>query len=263
MLSGLDIALFEAANQMVGRSFTLDALMALAMEDPLVKGGPLAACFLFAWWARADEATQARRRGTLLVTLATLFAIAPLMKIVSTGTDMSPRPLVMAEQVVLYQNGALEAAPLVAYTPPATGLAARLAADAREGRVAGNDLASFPSDHAALFVAFAAGIFLAMRGPGVVALGWTVFGILLPRVATGMHWPSDMAAGALAGLAILAGAHLVARGPARRFVEDAVALADCHRAWAQAALFLLLVEAASAMETLQRLVDLVLGIVAQ
>ncbi|QYJ08381.1 phosphatase PAP2 family protein [Qipengyuania flava] len=260
MVSTLDITLFEAANQLAGRSFTLDALMALAMENPVIKGGPLAACFLFAWWHRADDKTQARRRATLLVTLATLFLIAPLMKVVSTATDMSPRPLVMAEQVVMYEDGALHVQPRVAYTPPATGLAARLAADARAGRVANNDLASFPSDHAALFVAFAVGIFLATRSAGIFALGWTFLGILLPRVATGMHWPSDMAAGALAGLVILAVTVLVARGPARGLVDRVAALADRHRGWAQAALFLLLVEAASAMETLQRLVELVIGI---
>ena len=47
MLSGLDIALFEAANQLAGRSFTLDALMALAMEDPLVNYIVLAFALLF------------------------------------------------------------------------------------------------------------------------------------------------------------------------------------------------------------------------
>lgn len=261
MVPTVDIMLFEAANQLAGRSFTLDALMALAMENPVIKGGPLAACFLFVWWHRADDEAQVSRRATLLVTLATLFMIAPVMKIISTGTDMSPRPLVMAQQVVLYDGDALHVQPRVAYTPPATGLAARLADDAREGRVADNDLASFPSDHAAMFAAFAMGIFLAMRSAGIIAIGWTVFGILLPRVATGMHWPSDMAAGALAGLGILGVTVLVARGPARGLVEWMTAFADRHTGWTQAALFLLLVEAASAMETLQRLVELVIGII--
>ncbi|TMM49073.1 phosphatase PAP2 family protein [Qipengyuania marisflavi] len=260
MIADIDITLFEAANQIAGRSFTLDALMALAMENPLVKGGPIAACFLFAWWYRADAETLAKRRATLLLTLAALFLIAPVMKLVSSQGGLSPRPLVQSERTIVLESGALRPLSQVAYTAPETGLAAGLTRGAKGGTVAPNDLASFPSDHAALFAAFAAGIFLAMRTAGLVALGWGVFGIMLPRVATGMHWPSDMAAGALAGLAVLAAVLLAGRTVLVGPVAAVQVWAEKCPGWTQALLFLLLAEVASAMGTLQRLAELASGI---
>ena len=261
MLSGLDIALFEAANQLAGRSFTLDALTALAMEDPLVKGGPLAACFLFAWWHRSGEDDLRRRRATLLLTLLAAFLVAPTIKAISSFGPVSPRPLVQAQQTLVFEDGAFTELEQIAYTAPQTGLAADFARDAREGTVGDNELRSFPSDHAALFVAFAMGIFLALRSAGLVALAWTAGVILLPRVATGLHWPSDMLAGSLAGVVILA----IVIGLGRTVLAHPVAwlldLSERYRGFAQAILFLLLAEIASAMSTLQRLVELAAGII--
>lgn len=260
MLSRLDIALFEAANQLAGRSFTLDALMALAMEDPLAKGGVLAACFLFAWWHRSGDGDAEKRRATLLLTLGAVFLVAPVMKLVSSEGPLRPRPLEQAGQMVVFEDGVLRELPKVAYRAPQTGLAADLSADESDGTVAANDLASFPSDHAALFLAFAGGIFVALRSAGLVALGWTVFCILLPRVVTGLHWPSDMLAGGAAGLAILALVIFAGRKVFAKPVATAVALAERYRPWAQALLFLALAEVASAMSTLQRTVELLAGI---
>ncbi len=261
MVSSADIAVFEALNGASGRSFTIDALFALAMDSPVIKGGPIAACFLFAWWQGVKGTERDRRRSILLLTLVTLFVLAPVMKAVSSGMPASPRPIVQAEQVYLLSHGELAASPRIEYTPPATGLAAQIAVDARSGTVAANDLASFPSDHAALFAAFALGVFLAHRGAGLLALGWFALGVSLPRVASGLHWPSDMIVGALAGAGVLALVLKAAR-PLRPAIEQRLLpLAESHPGWMQAILFLLLIEAASAMATLQRLVELGKGVV--
>ena len=78
-----------------------------------------------------------------------------------------------------------------------------------------------------------------------------------------MGTPSRRAAGAVAGLGILALSLFAARGPLRPFVDKLTGLADRHAGWAQAILFLLLVEASSAMETLQRVVELAVGILSR
>lgn len=263
MVSSVDIAVFEALNGASGRSFTIDALFALAMDSPVIKGGPIAACFVFAWWQGGPGDARDRRRSILILTLVTLFLLAPVMKAVSTGMPVSPRPILQAEQLHVLQDERLLAAPRTRYTPPATGLAAQIAADARAGTVAPNDLASFPSDHAALFAAFALGIFLAHRGAGIVALAWFALGVSLPRVASGLHWPSDMIAGALAGAAMLALVLLAGRALRPAIDTHLLPLGDRHPGWMQAILFLLLVEAASAMATLQRVVELGSGAMAR
>ncbi len=260
MTPTVDLALFNMANALAGRSFTLDALIALALSSSVVKGGPIAACFLFAWWHGAPAPQRGAKRATLLLTLLALFVIAPVMKVVSTAMPISPRPLVAAENVLVLTDGKMIAHGPIGYRAPVTGLAAELASKAEAGTVAQNDLFSFPSDHAALFAAFAGGIFFAMRSAGVVAIAWALLGIFLPRVATGLHWPSDMAAGAIAGLTMLGFVLFAGRTVLRPPLGRLLALTERHQGWGQALILLALFEAASGMETLRRLAELTLTV---
>lgn len=58
---------------------------------------------------------------------------------------------------------------------------------------------SMPSDHAALFVAFSAGLWFVSRRWGVIALLYTLIAILLPRLYVGLHYPNDLLVGAFVG----------------------------------------------------------------
>lgn len=263
MIRAADLALFHSANALVDRSFTLDALMALALDSAVLKGGPLAACFIFAWWHGVPGQRQSTNRRTLLLTLCALFVIAPVMKVVSTAMPMSPRPLVAAENIYVLKDGAMVANGITDYRVPATGFAADLSHKASSGTIAGNDLASFPSDHAALFVALAGGILLALRAAGLAALLWAVLGIFLPRVATGLHWPSDMIAGALAGLVSLALVLAAGRSLLERQITWLLGLAERHPAWSQAIILLALFEIAGAMSTLSRMAEIAVGMIAR
>ncbi|MDP9128362.1 MAG: phosphatase PAP2 family protein [Pseudomonadota bacterium] len=76
---------------------------------------------------------------------------------------------------------------------------------------------SFPSDHAMLFFALATGIWQINRAAGGVGLAWTIFVVCLPRVYLGIHYPSDVVAGAVLGvLTMLAFERLPFRGIAAR-----------------------------------------------
>nr|WP_317055928.1 phosphatase PAP2 family protein [Roseovarius sp. W115] len=61
---------------------------------------------------------------------------------------------------------------------------------------------AFPSDHAVLFFALAVGLFQVSKRAGVVALLHAGLIVCLPRVAVGLHWPSDIAVGILIGIAL-------------------------------------------------------------
>jgi membrane-associated phospholipid phosphatase len=77
-------------------------------------------------------------------------------------------------------------------------------------RLAGIDeWSAFPSDHATLFAALAAGAWFACRRLGAILFVYTVIVILAPRVYLGMHYPTDVLAGALIGIAIAWAAHLI------------------------------------------------------
>jgi membrane-associated phospholipid phosphatase len=61
---------------------------------------------------------------------------------------------------------------------------------------------SFPSDHAMLWMSVATGIFLVWRRVGLFALLYTAVFICMPRIYLGLHYPTDVLAGAVIGIAI-------------------------------------------------------------
>lgn len=257
MAGGWNDALFEALNGLSGRSFTLDALLALAMTDPVAKAGPLVACFAYAWWKPGNPARRERRRRILLVTLLALFVIAPLMKVFSLEIGTSPRPLLRGEQVYLYSpdSGIEKLAPLD-YRPPTTGETAMRHAALREREIEPNDLASFPSDHAALFLALAVGIMLAAPGAGALAVLWALVVSSGARVVTGMHSPLDILAGGAMGIGLLLAAQLLARALPAHFHASVQRALERWPGWAAAVMALLLLEVASTMGLLRRLAEL-------
>jgi undecaprenyl-diphosphatase len=255
IFGGLDRAVFETLNALAGRSWALDSLIALALDNVLVKAGPIGACFLFAWYRGGDPDGTARRRRILLVTLLSLLLIAPLTKALSESR-LSPRPLVLAEQGYVLRGGALEEAPRVRFRAMETGQAKQRAEALREGRLEANDLATFPSDHAALFVALTLGILVACRRAGAIALGWTLLVTLGSRVAAGMHWPLDIAAGALVGGAMLGALQFAFAGRRARLLNPLVRRAELYPGVTAALLFLALVEAANVMQTLKAVQEL-------
>ncbi|MFM0472369.1 phosphatase PAP2 family protein [Paraburkholderia strydomiana] len=64
------------------------------------------------------------------------------------------------------------------------------------------DWSSLPSDHAMLWMAIATGIFLTAPRIGLLALLYTVLFICAPRAYLGLHYPTDLLAGAAMGIAI-------------------------------------------------------------
>lgn len=246
-LIGLSDWIYAGLNGLSGRSWLFDTLIALPMENVLVKAGPVGACFAFAWYAAGDEAAVRRRRATLLVTLVALLFTVAATKTLS-GSIFVPRPFIQSQATYQLEGERLVEAPRRAHRVPLEGeYRDRHQAMAR-GDVVQNDLGSFPSDHAGFYIVLALGIALACRAAGLVALAWTFGVILLSRIVTGMHSPLDIAAGGLIGASILLLFHFVFRRWGGRLLDPATGWTLRWPGLTSALLFLILFEAASTLE---------------
>ena len=232
---------------LTGQYWLLDALLALATDNVLVKAGPVAAAFFIAWYGASDAPALARRRRILAVTLVSLFIAVALSKSVGDRIFL-PRPFIEAQGPWHVEDGQLVRSAPYAYAPPLTGSAKERYERLEAGEVIDNDLNSFPSDHAALFFALALGIALAHRAAGLLALAWTLIVICGSRVAVGSHSLLDIAGGIAIGGGVLLALQLLAARLARRPVAWALRLSERWPGFTAAALFLLIFEALNTFE---------------
>lgn len=146
----------------------------------------LAGLLLGGWlWGRR-QAEAPRLFATALLTGVGVVVAVGLNKAVITGIFQRPRPCTTVPHALA----------LVPCTPDN----------------------AFPSDHALLAGAFAAGLLLLNRALGTVAAVAAVY-VAFGRVYIGMHHPGDVAAGLLLGALITVLVVLVLRGVTTRFAE--------------------------------------------
>ncbi|HYW15885.1 MAG TPA: phosphatase PAP2 family protein [Allosphingosinicella sp.] len=244
--------LYLLLNGLAGRSWLLDTLVSLPLDNNLVKAGPIGACFVYAWWSGTSEDDSSRRRATLLVTVASLLFVMAATKTIADGY-FQPRPFVHAQQAWHLEEGKLVETGKLAYREPLNGGIRNRYRALKRGEIERNDLGSFPSDHAGFFFALSLGIFLASRRAGAVALGWTVAAILLPRIVTGMHSPLDIVAGAGIGAAILLGLQHLARRTQSWALEPLAGWTLRHEALAAALLFFVAFESTNVLSNVRDL----------
>ena len=258
-------AVYLALNGLSGRSWLFDALVALAVDNDLVKAGPVAAAFFFAWQAGGAEA-RLRARRRLLVTLVAVLAVLAVTKSIADNLFL-PRPFVQSQQAYHLDGERLVETARLPYRAPLEGFSGGRFDRLREGEIDENDLRSFPSDHAAFFFALALGILFAHRGAGLFAAAWAVVAICGSRIVTGAHSPLDIVAGLAIGGALLILFQLAAGKWLHRPFDAAAAWTVRRPALAASGLFLILFEVANTLENVRevlrtgrRIAERVLGL---
>jgi membrane-associated phospholipid phosphatase len=110
---------------------------------------------------------------------------------------------------------------------------------------------AFPSDHAMMWCALAAGVFLVSKRLGVIALLYTIVLICLPRIYLGLHHPTDILAGAALGISICL---VLCYAPIRRRIAAPILdWSASHEAAFHVAIFLLSFEITSQFEEIRTL----------
>ena len=167
MLRQCDLAVINLLRHLCCGGWIVDYSIYSLSDNNLLKGGVFLASLWWFWGHRC--ARQARSRGVVVsIAVAGLLSIA-LSVALKSSFHFRPRPY------LALPDGTF---------PFDLGMA---------------DSSSFPSDHAALFFALSTGLLYLSRPAGFLALGYTIHVIATPRVCLGLHYPSDILAGALVG----------------------------------------------------------------
>ena len=158
---------WAASNAVASPTFYLLTREAVKNLLPMV--------ILWVLWFSSDTDTRRAVRETLVSTLLLALVAIGIARLLANQLPFRARPLHVPDaQVVLMDwmsAGHLE------------------------------DMSAFPSDHAVLFFALAVGLFHASRLGGTIAILHATFIVCFTRVAVGLHWPSDVIAGAMIGAA--------------------------------------------------------------
>ncbi|MGC1520476.1 MAG: phosphatase PAP2 family protein [Steroidobacteraceae bacterium] len=169
----IDDRILLALTSLVGRSASFDGAMQALSHASLANGVFVMAVFCWYWFRQAAPATAQRTREQLLGAM-----------IAAVGGLFVAR--VMAQTLPFRLRPRFE---------PALHLAWPAAPDAL-GFV---DWSAFPSDHAVMFSALAAGLCFVSWRTGLGLLLFTLFIVSLPRVYYGLHYPTDVFAGMALG----------------------------------------------------------------
>ena len=251
-ITAISDSLYQRCNSLSGRSWLFDTLIALPLDNQLVKAAIIGGCFLAVWHGGKDDATTQRKRRILLVTLiASVFVIATTKTL--SKTVFLPRPFIQSQKAFHLAGEQLVESHRLAYHVPLDAENQKTYQGLLKGEVIQNDLGSFPSDHAGFYVTLAVGILLASRAIGLIAVGWTFIVLLGSRVITGQHSPLDIVAGAGIGIVILLLCQLVLGRWLRRLIDPIVNWTLRHQAIATALVFIAVFEAANTLQNLRPL----------
>lgn len=173
MVNCFDARIIFFFNQFARRSWTLDTAVWLSTSY-LFRAAGIVPLIWWAWFRRGEHKRE--ERETLLYGMfSCLFSLA-ISRLLAVALPFRERPL---------RN------PELHFRLPYNVLSSLLLG-----------WSSFPSDHAALYFVVATCIYFVSRRAGIFALCYTLFVTCLPRVYIGIHYPTDILAGAALGVAV-------------------------------------------------------------
>jgi undecaprenyl-diphosphatase len=170
-MNTFDLFISSFINGFAHRSIRFDEFVSWLSDYNLLKGGVVIGIVCWLWFQNEDGR---RTREALLAAMIASFPALAFARVLSWFVNRT-RPLIETRHIFRLPYG---------QTPTWEGPS------------------SFPSDHAVLFFALAAGIFIASRRTGWFALGYVSIVICLPRIFLAEHYTTDILGGAAIGISL-------------------------------------------------------------
>ncbi|MDQ7783777.1 MAG: phosphatase PAP2 family protein [Desulfomonilaceae bacterium] len=167
----IDSSIMSCFQAVSNKSEIFDNIVVSLISNSLVKGGIICAMCWWLWFRHEDPDTGVRERITLLI--GSSFIALLVGRFLAVAMPYRIRPI---------------HDPRIDFKVP-YGMDTVLL----------SDWSAFPSDHAVFFSALAAGLLFVSKRMGILALAWVFIFCFLPRMYVGLHYPTDMIAGALIG----------------------------------------------------------------
>lgn len=190
----------------------------IAGQTDFMTGGLLVAMLYYCWF---DNSTM-QARAWLLLGFGAVLTAAVTSRLLQVSLPLRLRPMHAVESGF----------------NPLPGIDPTLA----------NHWGSFPSDHAALLFALAAVVWRQSRWLGLLATASALFGVL-PRIYLGLHYLSDVVAGAALGIGLV---FMLGQFGPRALAEQGVAWAQRRAGLAYGMAFLLSFEVATLFEDIRQ-----------
>ena len=170
----IDDGILHWFTSLVGRSATFDGVIEFLSHGEHTKGALVMSIFLWYWFRQSDGSTQQRTREHLLCTMLAALVGLFAARILALTLPFRMRPRFDPALHLLFPDA------------PAS--------------LSFVDWSAFPSDHAVMFSALAAGLCFVSWRVGLAILSFAVFIVSFPRVYFGLHYPTDIFAGIALGL---------------------------------------------------------------
>lgn len=204
-MNWFDQPIIHFINSFAQRSWIADAIIHELATSNFLDGAVLMAMF---WWAWIELGRKdSEKRAVLAANLGMCALAVVLARILALSLPYRERPI---NHLLMH------------FTPPFASNSNALI-----------HWSSFPSDHAVLAFCIATGLWLVDRRLGALALAYALV-TNVPRIYIGAHYPTDLVAGALLGVAM---ALLSGTAPVKRAARTCLNFLDPYPGFLYALLF--------------------------